>query len=252
MNDSGFPNAETLSAYVDGELPPEQAARVAALIAEDPELAGQVSCLHQMKAGIASFADVALAEPGPPPMPAHRNRWHPAALGAALAAMLALAVFALWPVQPQPGEQALAADAVFVDLHDTWSARFERAGEAPLTPDWLDTAMQATGLRLVHAGPVADTGIHYAFVGSNNCRLSLFEGPATVRGTSAFSLTNRGYLLNANWQTGERSYVMVARNMDSARFATIAAAVHAASLTRQPPDADLIAALSAARQRCLA
>lgn len=253
MNDSGFPDAETLSAYVDGELLPEQAARIAALIAEDPALAARVSCLHQIKAGVASIAEVSFAdlEPQHPPLPTRRNRWRPAAIGGAIAAALALAAFALWPLQPQPSPRTQAAGEAFVERHDTWSARFERGSELPVTPAWLVTAMEATGLRLVHAEPLGETGVHYAFVGSNNCRLSLFEGPATAGADGAFSLTTQGLLLNAHWQTGERAYVMVARNMDGTRFATIAAAVHSASLTRTPPDADLIAVLSAARQRCV-
>lgn len=43
---------ETLSAYVDGELSPKEAARVGQAVAADPVLARQVSVLQALRAEI--------------------------------------------------------------------------------------------------------------------------------------------------------------------------------------------------------
>jgi hypothetical protein len=138
-------------------------------------------------------------------------------------------------------------------LHDAWAAsNLQTAAEAPA---WLTSVIEATGLRLVRSAPLHSdelpTGMHYAFVGTNACRLSLFEMRAGDHRDSALTLLAQGDLRSARWQSGAHIYLVIARHMDAARFATIAAALVDAAASRSAPDAERLALLNAARQRCL-
>jgi anti-sigma factor RsiW len=55
----------TLAAYADGELAPDDAARIEARIAQDPALAARVERLRALRRGLAAAFDGALAEPPP-------------------------------------------------------------------------------------------------------------------------------------------------------------------------------------------
>ena len=257
-----------LSAYVDGELSPEDAADLARLAVIDPEVAARIAVLHQLKAGVADLGHGEPPDLQMPdlPMPARRAaaRPVPRANGGrrGLVLRLAVAVLALaavlgWvnlqpgdPVQTEPGLAAQIAG------HDAWARALERDGASPLAPEWLEGMMRATGLRLVHAAPVRwgeqTEVMHYAFVGANNCRLSLFEQPGAGVGELALSVTIQAELLTARWQVHGFAYSLVARNMDRERFVTIAAAAHDVTHARAPAGAALIASLQAARQRCSA
>lgn len=258
-----------LNAYVDGELPPDEAAILADLVARDAGLARRVAALADLKAGVAG-----LAAPEAPDIPhasgagCRRIAGARASGGRAgmLAAGLAVAALLGWVFVPPPqtgGEPsalepagAVAVPAAVVALHDAWVA--DRAAGAtpaqePRAPAWMRSLLEANGLQLRHGAPVMLApdvpGLHYAFVGPNACKLSLIESAARD-GASAMVLNADGGLQTATWESGAHGYVMVARNMNRARFATIAAAVHAATETRALAEGELLAAMAGARQRC--
>ncbi|MFN3954811.1 MAG: anti-sigma factor family protein [Pararhodobacter sp.] len=256
---------ERLSAYVDGELPPAKAAELARLAVADPDIAARIAVLHALKAGVAELGNAL-----PPELPAHAIRHSVGArhqpprrflrgVGMRLAvAVLALVAVIGWvqlrsggPVADPP--QDLAAE---IAGHDAWARAFDRGGTAPVAPEWLESMMRATGLRLVHAAPVlwgeATEVMHYAFVGANDCRLSLFEQPGSGPVDLALSVAFRAELLTARWQVHGFGYTLVARQMDRDRFITIAAAVHDVTRQRAPAAPAVIASLQAARQRCSA
>ena len=267
---------EALNAYVDGELSSQEAAALARRAALDPAIAARIALLYQLKAGVAALADT--LAPGEPPevapplperapdSPARRLAWLRS--GRALAAAVAvLALAAGWLGGMSlggPAREALVSPPVmpehpFVAGHDAWSQALERDTGMPLAPEWLAGVMQATGLQLVHAAPApAPTPVpvdgapvtHYAFVGSNDCRLSLFEQPLPGEVDMALHVVVDDNLLVARWQMRGFGYTVIARAMDRDRFITIAAAVLDVTRARQPAGEAILASLRAARQRC--
>lgn len=232
-----------LNAYVDGELPPSQAAAIAQKAARDPELAARIARLHRLKAALAG-----IAEREPMARPRRRRRALRWTSALALAGCLALAVGAAALMRP-----AAPAPPAEVALHDAWAESGAR--EVAEAPVWLTSVIEATGLSLARVAPVRShdgpPGVHYAFVGTNECRLSLFEMPAAAGTDSLLTLLVQGNLRSARWQAGGNGYLVIARNMDGARFATIVAALKEATISRTAPEAERIALLQAARQRCL-
>ena len=49
------PSFERLSAYVDGELEPQEAAALSRLVAEDPSVARTVAVLQELRAGVSDI-----------------------------------------------------------------------------------------------------------------------------------------------------------------------------------------------------
>ncbi|WP_209426202.1 hypothetical protein [Pararhodobacter sp. SW119] len=245
---AAFDDAQ-LNAYVDGELTPAAAAEIARRAANDPALAARIARLHRLKAALAgSFApgvDALPVIPAPAP-PRRAARRYRLALGLVAGLVLAVAAGA-WLHTPGPALQPEVA------AHDAWAeSGAETAAEAPV---WLTSVIEATGLRLVRTAPLQTqdgrAGIHYAFLGTNQCRLSLFEMPAARTGDSALTLLVQGNLRSAHWRAAGQGYLVIAREMDGARFATIAAALNEATITRRTPEPARLALLRAARQRCL-
>lgn len=247
---------QILNAYVDGELGAEEAARLARRAATDPAISARIAMLHQFKASVASMADGIEFRDLPIPSGPARTSLRLRAVKGAIAATLALALGASWhfvSTGQNPAPQAASTLNPVVNGHDVWSSAFDRTAENPVAPEWLEGLMQATGLRLVHAAPAELDGavaIHYAFVGSNNCRLSLFEQALPGEVEVALQVVFDNDLLTAHWQMHGFGYALVARNMDRTRFATIASAVHDVTRIRRPADEAIIASLRAARQRC--
>ena len=269
---------ETLNAYVDGELSSQEAAALARRAALDPAIAARIALLHQLRAGVAALADT--LAPGEPPevapplpesapdSPARGLAWLRSGRAlAAVVAVLALAAGWLGGISSGgPAGEALVSRPVmpehpFVVGHDAWSQALERSAGMPVAPEWLAGVMQATGLRLVHAAPApvpapapapADGApvMHYAFVGSNDCRLSLFEQPLPGEVDMALHVVVADDLLTARWQMRGFGYTVIARAMDRDRFTTIAAAVLDVTRARQPAGEAILASLRAARQRC--
>ena len=254
---------DLLNAYVDGELSSREAASLARHAAQDTAIAARIAMLYQLKAGVAALAGgAALAEPPEVAQPPRTPRVPLRRAGLVLAGMAAALVLLLgsgWYATrsgPAPQDAASLVSGPgdpFVAGHDRWSQALDRSADMPLAPEWLADVMQATGLRLVHAAP-AETGagpvMHYAFVGSNDCRLSLFEQPLPGEVDMALNVAFAGGLLTARWQMRGFGYTMVARAMDSERFTTIAAAVLDVTRDRQPAGEAIVASLRAARQRC--
>ncbi|MCC5969314.1 MAG: hypothetical protein JJU15_05155 [Pararhodobacter sp.] len=245
----------TLNAYVDGELSSHEAAALAHRAAHDPGVAARIAQLHHIKAAVGALADdLDFADPPEFSRPSRALRWPRRALFA-VAAVLVLALGVARVLVPQTGPDTAVetARSPLVEGHDSWSAAFERSHDVPVAPEWLEGLMTATGLTLVHAAPsVAGTDrvMHYAFVGANDCRLSLFEHLMPGEVDMALSVEFEGALSTARWQMHGFGYTMVARDMDRARFTTIAAAVLDVTRIRAPVGEAIVASLRAARQRC--
>lgn len=97
------PSDADIHAFVDGQLPPDRAERVAAAVASDPELAARVADMRQRNALLREALEPVLAEPIParlleaanaPMRKPLANRWLGSAL--ALAATLVLGIAIGW------------------------------------------------------------------------------------------------------------------------------------------------------------
>jgi hypothetical protein len=254
---------ELLNAYVDGELAAADAAFVARRVAEDARTARRVAALQELRAGVAGLAaDVVMLPESSHAVPARApRRRHLGALSAAAALLAVMLGTGWWALERHAPQQAQgdAALAQLVERHSQWR---RSAGELRIPVDVAvprtTALMAATGLQLVHEETLvlADGSAvrHSGYLGANGCRLSLFELPHTrpESATGMLEVSQSDDLLTAIWQGRDRRYVMVARNMDNVRFATIASSIKAATEAVPADEADLIAALEGARQRCLA
>ncbi|WFE74850.1 hypothetical protein [Roseinatronobacter sp. S2] len=242
---------ETLNAFVDGALPPAQAAAVIAAIAEDPNLARHVATLHRLKSAVTTLnADTPL-----PPLPAPLDRRRPVWRGAIAAAILGAAIGgALWFGAPQHTGPDAAVSAALSPLatHQAWADTAHPQAQAQMPDDleWLTPVMHATGLHLAYAGDWQN-GLHLGYIGANACKLSLFIQPDDQPDT-ALDIHLDQHLQQASWTISGLHFSIVSLDMDTARFATIATTAHTKSRDHLPASAAQIALINAARLPCLA
>jgi len=118
--DDNAPLGERLSAYLDGELPPEDSRALERALAEDPELAERLEGLRDTSALLARWTVDAPAAPAWLLRPARpRRRWAAWASAAACAACFAVGVgvgLAANPAAPGPTNIYVAAPAATVPL----------------------------------------------------------------------------------------------------------------------------------------
>lgn len=275
---------DLLSAYVDGEVSPEEAARISRAAAAEPAIARQIAVLQAMRAQVAAIgaeiAPVPMRMPAPPPP--RRLR---AGLLSAVLTVVAVAGLALWQADArrpfagvdQPG-LALAGDPDLgpdldrmIAAYDAWARQAPQALPAEGNPGEDQSAdqsgdprltrlIEATGLQLVRYSEGALSAGHPAseadYLGPKGCRLSLFEvasAPGAVP-DPGLVIAADGSLRIARW-TAESRYVLLSRGMDPDRFATIARSLVTATSRPSPKggadDGDLLAVLSVAHQHCI-
>jgi anti-sigma factor RsiW len=255
------PDFDALSAYVDGELPPEQAARVAAAAASDPEVAGQLATLHALRASVSQLKPEVVISPLNAGRPRGRRAMAGRTLLLAGAAAVVIVAALAWHTRTVPvvdTESPHAAIQPLIDDHDAWIATgvSDYRDVAARSEEFKQLLAQA-GLDLVHAVVSVDDGgrltRHYGFLGSRGCRLSLFESPgAGGAGTVATAVDADAGLATAAWAVGDVRYVVVARSMSGERFAAVVAALRDATQRGGAPDSYAVAALRNARQPCTA
>lgn len=266
-------NDELIGAYVDGELDEADSARMAARIAEDPELARRVAAVAALKRAISGFGAEAAVVPVRLPGAPGRMRgglWQKlTGLAAASLAGAALAAALMWPGYRQ--DTARTADGgavpilsgtlggfdvieVFAALHDEWISAEDAAVQAGLmaaASAWPD--LTAAGLTLVRERNVLGaTGIvHAGYRGSHGCRLSLFRIAGTDQGPAQPVVRQEAGLQLASWQNDRGRFVMLTRGMDGHRFATLAAVLPGLTAsTPEEPDGMQMAALTGTWHRC--
>lgn len=247
---------ETLNAYVDRELPPAEAARVARTAAMDPQIARQIATLHELRAGVAAMTPdsvVFTADRSAPP-----ERRARAGLAAALAALVLTFGAGWWSAPERAAPPAATAPlALMVAEYDAW----HEGDVAPVLPrdiasPRMTALMEETGLELVLEDRLefADGSElrHAGFLGKRDCRISLFEMARDAAGSAhpAFALHAPANILQASWDSAETRHVLIARDMDRVRFATIAEALREATVSQDADDEALVAKLSSARQSC--
>ncbi|MCC5991979.1 MAG: hypothetical protein JJT99_05595 [Rhodobacteraceae bacterium] len=242
---------DTLNAYVDGELPAALAAQISDALLYDRALAQRVAAIHRLKAASAqAFDDIALPQLPTPAAPARRGR---KAVAAALAGLVALGG-ALWTPPPAPiPDLAKVIAASPQQAHAVW-LHASIPGDRPAHPDgfdWIAEITRASGLELVHLSGWRSGGMHLGYLGSNACRLSLFIQPEAGANTT-LDMHLDDQLQQARWVTSGLRFDLIAHDMDTARFATIATTAHQKSRDNLPANAAQIALINAARLPCLA
>ncbi|WP_020179902.1 hypothetical protein [Methylopila sp. M107] len=246
---------ETLNAYVDRELAPADAARVAAAAARDPSIAARVASLAALKAGAAAVAapDDAPEIPIPPRKP-YAVGWRPIAIAASVA-LLAAAGAATWPQRPHfdadPIVGAVAAERTWLTGAQTDApAAGVRVAVAAGASDSLPD-LSAADLRLAYlaADPAADRprGLFAGYVGPKGCRLGLWIGPGEEAETLP-AARDVGDVMVRSWSADGRAYALMSRGMDARRLDRFAAVVsEIARRGRRVDDGLRLALLDASR-----
>lgn len=247
---------DELSAYVDGELDPSEAAQIASAAVSDPALAEAIARLHALRASVAASGPDRIYIPPTTisPVRSHRNSMM---LGWAVAAILLVAIILIPPLQRDEAPTLARELNPVIELHDRWleirtpPAALDVASHGP-----VESLLARTGLRLVLRERVeigTDTeATHTRFVGERGCHLSLFETTTEIISGNLEIATESGLHL-ARWSSQEgRAYILVARDMDPSRFAVIAGSLHEI-LPESDSDGEhrLAYSLEDARQRCV-
>lgn len=266
---------ETLNAYVDGELAPNEAAAVARHIAQDSPTAETAAALSSMKSALLEQAETPDDFQLLPPAPAARKpaRWqaaHTAAMAAAV--VISLAAGALWHWDAtRAGDAGLPATAWYqqaANIHQDWAAKntAERPpslnipATAALTapalriPDLSDSGLAPILLEAeAHLGGM--TGYRIGYGGTRGCRLSFFV--LQGKGEVPDHLTTRtdGGPQALAWRHDQALYLLLAESMAEARFDLIAQTLRDMTAEWRPLTPDIRTALQQNRQAsapCLA
>lgn len=238
MTDMTKPSWTDLNAYVDGELPPDAAARIAAAIASDGELAAWVAALARLKAATgdalavdpAEVPDIRLSRPAARPTARTGWRWPAIAAGILLAVVIGMAGWSLAPNPSATRAWLAAAEA----RHADWLADDphpvpvdERAviltdvpGGPERVPDLGLAHLSVAHLTVDASG--RQPGLYIGYVGVNGCRLGLWIGPAP-EGLPADLTEHRDAEAHSfTWRVGDMGYAVMARDMDARRLTAVA------------------------------
>ncbi len=241
-----------LNAYVDGELPPGEAAFVAEAIARSPALARQVAALSALKATVGAAVPKC-----PSGIASTSRRSRPWLKGAAVAAMLLLGLIlgSVWFAEMHHP----APDIEFVlRLHHAWSDAQDEAPDAVATRvDGRGTLQYAYVPDLTQVDLVFDRvrqirvrggrGLHVGYRGPRGCMVSLilFREPSRhdVQLTRVAQPDHTAW----HWRAEGISFYLLAPKMDQVRLSGIARVVQRLTRARLPLDPAGILAFEEAR-----
>lgn len=248
---------QSLNAYVDGELSPEEAAAVARRAARDPEAASRIAALSALRAALRASVEA------PPPLDLARvSRPRAGAMWAAACALLAVltgVAIGLMVTGTAPDELEIAHD-----MHRQWIAENDPRPEAEPART-LQTSLAHLGLAShvpdlssvdlafahIRALPVESKrrGLHVGYLGNRGCMMSLVivENPGGT--ASARRERPHGDGTAYIWQVGEYSYVLLADRMDPLRLMRIAAIVERMTRRSMQPGAGERLALRESRNQ---
>lgn len=255
MSDHDTISWATLNAYVDGELTPDAAARVAAALVADREAAAQVATLTRLRAAVRAAE---LPERAPPfALPRTRPRRKSRAAWAAVALIVVcagLAAIGLMHLQAPraPLSNAIAAHRLWLSMPAQArvpGADVELAGaDLDSLPDLSLASLSLAHLALDLSGR-AGGGMLAGYVGPNGCRLGLWIAPVDPALPAQPAVRDRDGLAIRAWRGRNASYVLLGQGIDTARIDGVASLV--ARITggaRGIPD-DQLATLAEARSK---
>ncbi len=239
---------QRLSAYVDGELEPGEAAEIAADIAGDRDTARAVANLTALKAGVRDAFDTG---PGEVPEIRSERRRTGFAAAAVVAVCLLGAGGAWWTYGTQGGSGILAGAVEHYDSwQDTGAIRKASVPGSVFVPDLTEAGLTARTIEpAVTLGAVSAS--HVTYLGRRGCRLSLYAYQAEGA-EAAVPLASKSDVLVDRWTVQKLEYLLVARKMNPQRFQVLAGAMRKATQDAAPPDDTTRIAMSQARQPCRA
>lgn len=216
---------ETLNAYVDGELDPQDRRAVAETLARDPVLAARVATLTRLKQGVKQEVKAAAVPPRRAPIAR-------ASLGWACAAALVVLVGAGWlALSSRP--PAYPARAAFT----AWGAAGSPANDVRPAggPNGFPLDLGAAGFRLVYLSPDdGSAGRLAGYEGRHGCRLAIWSGPSRGQAGLEIAQGDSGPRV-ARWDSEGRRYVLLTETVPAERFALLA---EAAALLTTPDRTD--------------
>lgn len=227
-------NAETLNAYVDGELSSSEAAEVARAAARDPAVAARIATLRELKAAVT---DIAPERELIIPRSASRA-W---GLGHAIAACLIfLASGIALHLATLPASPARHWAATLNAHHHAWTFSSDR--QAVIQPADAPSAILPLDLsssRLAYVGQeriavVGRKALRLGYEGTRGCHLSLFVLPQEL-GLSANVFAPPMHV--RLWREGDNLFLLMADGMAVTRFRQLAAAIERALREQRPFDA---------------
>jgi hypothetical protein len=240
---------DRLSAYVDDELSPGEAADVAAAVARDPRLAEQVATLSRLRAVTRRLPSEAEA----PPLMLPRRRRPGAALliAASLALAACLGLFALRSIEPAAAPDAGLTAAVAAHRHwidarpdDVPAPRVQVDLAAARSRHLPDLGASALELAYLSLDPTSrDGGLLAGYRGPHGCRLGLWIAPHSRQwGATPTASDSDGLRIRA-WSTADADYALLSRGMDPARLDRLADLIAKLIRQQQAPTEELVAAL---------
>lgn len=233
---------ELLNAYVDGELSPDDDARVAQAIARDPGLAAHVATLSRVKSALSGLA-AAPAEPVQ--LPSHRRSKAMLAVAASVGLFVAVmsgvmngflhyggdrgnwhreaaAAHAEWAFEPS------APDAREVDAN-LFLVSMDRLNLPAQAPDLTSAKLRLTYLKFYEADADYPAALHLGYTGRRGCRLTLWATAAPAKLDTRLAEFREGRMRSFRWRQGRIAYALFATGMEENRFTTIATKVHEAT-----------------------
>ncbi|MFC4353379.1 hypothetical protein ACFOW6_17660 [Fodinicurvata halophila] len=249
---------EQLNAYVDGELPPAQAADIAAAAADEPQVAQTIATLARLKATTRSELE-SRVENAPPihtKQAQHAGqvsgrKW-PRALAASLGVAAVLGGAAWYGLQLSEAPRSWIAAAEH--QHEEWLTSAIEIGqeEGPVLREatgGADNLMEISvddvtgyapdlslaGMRITRFSDLRSARGEQFFVGylgENGCQLSLTIAAAPEELERALSMEwHEDSRAIASWRVGDTAYAAVAHKMDRQRFKQLIAYIE--QVTRQ-------------------
>ena len=223
---------ETLNAYVDRELAPADATRVAAAAARDPSIAARVASLSALKAEMTALPQPEVAPPFALSSPAKTQpRWRSIAVAASVA--LLVGAGALASLQWRTSGADLLVEIVSAER--PWLTGERAAQPASGVRVAVDASasdglpdLSAADLRLAYlsADPVADgrRGLFAGYLGPHGCRLGLWIGRSDATAASR-AVRDVGDVKVRGWAADGVAYALMSRAMDPARLDRFAAVI---------------------------
>jgi anti-sigma factor RsiW len=258
------PDWTEVSAYVDGELAPPEAAEVARALAGNRVLAGTAATLAKLKAAVHESVEVPDIDLPEAPI----RRVPRGAIAACLVGVLALAAAALWiPLggtdAPPPWlNKAWAAHEAWAKPTSTQAtareanagqvlAAVSRLGVEAYLPDLTSAKLTLTWIEPTRLGSPDREAMHLGYRGTRGCRVSLFILAGGADLPSAFTQFGAPPRRSYSWSSATHGYLLMADGMDQARLDLIARSLHQATRERAPLDAPTRTALRQSRDKSI-
>lgn len=251
-----YPTDKTLSAYVDGELSPEDDARVADAVAHSPTLAARVAALSRIKSKLAGLA----VEP-PERIHLPRQRWSKAWMAVAASVGLFLAVISgvLTGYLNFGGNSGDWYD-IAAARHMSWldqktspdtnevDANIFLAGVSRLhlpvyAPDLTDAKLRLTYVRFVERIDSIPAALHLGYTGRHGCKVTLWVTSAPKGMSTKLTESRDDKLRGFRWRADKTAYALFAAGMEERRFTTIADKVYEATSNSHGFDEEMRMAL---------